>query len=171
MKSPTTEVAHYFVTEFIGRRWTRADYRSRHMRAAKILLKEMKYSQDAIISALMALKDGDYTQFGYNSPGELPKKIEGMEVLWSWGEPPLMERFLAPPPQPVIYSHDYDDWVRRWGRIAVERGDWDGIYVRQDPTQVEWLEDVLGRKLYRESIKQWQTLQRTTPQRRQSSGT
>jgi hypothetical protein len=168
-RNQTLDLARYFVCEFIGRRWTPADYRSRHMKTASRLLK-MGYDYDALVSALMALKERDYRQFGYTYD-DLPSNIEGMEVLWGWGEPPLIERFLRPAPMPEIYSDDFDRWVRRWGKIAIERGDWDGIYLKRDPSTVPWLQDIIGTFRFRRSVKRWQSLARTSPPNKPSSGT
>ena len=168
-KSQTLELAQYFVCEFIGRRWTRVDYSSRHMKAASKLLK-MGYSYDALVSALMAIKERDYAQFGYDHD-DLPENVQGMEVLWYWGEPPLIERFLQPDPMPEIYSEDYDGWVRRWGRQAIERGDWNGIYLKRDPSTAPWLRDIIGPSRFQRSVKRWQSLQRTSPQKKVSLDT
>lgn len=168
-RNQTLDLARHFVIEFLGRRWTPADYKGMHMKSASRLLK-MGYDYDAIISALMALKERDYAQFGY-SRDELPSNIRTIGILWAWGEPPLIERFLQPDPMPEIYSEDFDKWVRRWGKIAIERGDWNGVYLKQDPRSVPWLEDVIGRHRYRKSIELWQTLQPTSPQKKLSSDT
>lgn len=141
------------------------------MKAASRLLKA-GYDYDALISALMALKERDYVQFGYTRD-ELPDNIEGMECLLGWGEPPLIERFLRPDPMPEIYVSDdiYDGWVLRWGRIAIARGDWDGIYLKRDPSTAPWLRDIIGPSRFERSVRRWQSLQRTSPQKNQSLDT
>lgn len=157
------DLAVYFITVVMGRKMTPADYRGRHMKTASRLLKEMKYDYDAVIAALAALKRRDYKAFGYDID-DLPKgSIQGMEILYLWGEPPLIERFVSPPPMPPIYSCDFDEWVRQWGKLAIERGDWDGLYIRRDPNEVPWLMDIIGERKHKESVRKWQTQQRTSP--------
>lgn len=161
--NPTLRVARYFVTEVIGRRWTRADFRSRHMKAAKVLLKEMGYEEDAIIAALDALRNRRYEEFNYTHD-ELPDPpLSGMEILWAWGEPPLIERFVSPPDMPPVYSNDYDPWVRRWGKVALDRGDWDGIYRGEDIERKDWLRDIIGHRRFEESCQK-----RTSKQQRRA---
>lgn len=166
----TKDLMLFFVGEVIGRTVRPADYRSRHMKAAKILLKD--YDFDDICGALVSLRDRECGHFGYDSDRNLPNKLQGMEVLWAWGEPPLIERWLTPPERPPIYSHDFDKWVRRWGARAIERGDWDGIYIRQDPLAIEsWLGDILGHFAFEESVKRWQALQEISQQNAPSLNT
>lgn len=140
------------------------------MRTAKRLLKEMKYDLNDVMGALYSLRDREYSHFGYSSERDLPDadRIHGMEVLYMWGEPPLIERWLTPPAAPPVYSYDYDKWVKRWGQRAIERKLWDGIYLRQDPHMVEdWLRLVIGDARFDKSVKIWQTLQRTSQPRKQ----
>lgn len=168
-KSDTTIVAQYFVGTIIGRPWTQADYHGRHMKAASILLK-MGYDRDTICAALDCAKERAYEQFGYDTD-KLPQgKIEGLEFLYVWGEPPLIERFTAPPEIPPIYSTDYDLWVRQWGKKAIERGLWDGIYICSDPVIFDGLEEIVGWDKYQESISAWQTHQLAFQQNKQSCG-
>jgi len=129
------------------------------MKAARVLIHEMKYDPDAIIAALDAIVGGRYWEFGYEE-NKLPRlPIDGMEILYSWGEPPLMERFLRPPDPPEIYSADYDKWVRRYGEQAIKCGAWDGIYLRDDPRKNEdWLKDIIGDIKYEVSKTLWTRL-------------
>lgn len=157
-KSDTTIVAQYFVETIVGRPWTPADYKGRHMKSASILLK-MGYDRDTICAALDCLKERAYEQFGYDADKLPIGNLEGLEFLYVWGEPPLIERFTAPPKIPPIYSSDYDLWVRQWGKKAIERGLWDGIYVRTDPVKFDRLEEIVGWDKYQESISAWQTHQ------------
>lgn len=167
-RNPVQSLMKFFVGDIIGRRVTPADYRGRHTKCASRLLKEMGYDYEAIEGALYSLRDRKYQHFGYESERELPRlPIEGMEVLYLWGEPPLIERWLAPPAMPPVYSHDFDKWVIRWGAIAIRRGEWDGIYIKQDPRQEEaWLRLVIGDARFKESVNRWQTQQRTSRQKR-----
>ncbi len=167
--SPTQELAYRFVTEVLARAWTPADYRGRHMKAASNILK-MGYDYDSVVAALLALRDKDYVAFGLESERDLPREVSGMEVLYAWGEPPLIERFLTPPARPPVYSWDYDVWVQRWGAVAIRRGDWDGVYRRCDPESVGWLQGVIGDRCYEESVREW-TLQKTNQRSKLSSDT
>jgi hypothetical protein len=155
----------FFVREILGRSLTPADYRSRHMTAAKTLLKTMKYDYNDVVGALYSLRDKEASHFGYESPAQLPDRLEGMEILYRWGEPPLIERWLTPPPPPPVYSCDYDKWVQSWGKRAIARKVWDGLYLHQDPRVVEvWLRPAIGAARFEESLRIWQTLQVTWPQ-------
>jgi hypothetical protein len=170
--NPVRDLCTFFIREILDRKMSPADYRGRHMRTASRLLKEMKYDMDAVVAALVALKERDFAQFQYDSD-KLPKTIEGMEVLYLFGEPPLIERFISPPPIPPVYSQDYSAWVQRWGRTAIEREEWDGIY-RQDPTELSvcgWLPSTLGLERYKESVTLWLTQQQTSQQRKRLSDT
>ena len=165
----TRELMKFFVGEILGREITPADYRSRHMRSAKILLTEMKYSFNDVCGALMSLRDREASHFGYDSAGRLPQRVDGMEVLWHYGEPPLIERWLTPPPIPPVYSCDYDKWVQSWGHRAIARNVWDGIYLRQDPRAArEWLLPVIGDRCYERSVEQWLALMKTSQRNGQS---
>ena len=166
--SDAHKLSFFFIKEVLGRDITPADYRGRHVKAASTILK-MGYGYESVAQALLALRDGDPTAFRFESSRELPRIIT-IEMLWCWGEPPLIERFMAPPERPPVYSCDYDTWVQRWGKVAIERGEWDGIYRRRDPETVGWLKDVIGDS-YEESKRSWQTLQKTSQQNKPSSGT
>ena len=164
--NPVKDLALFFIRDIIGRRVTPADFRGRHMRAASILIK-MGYNVDDLEAALVALKTRDYAAFGYDSESELPSQLGGMELLWSWGEPPLIERFLTPPDPPPVYSWSYDRWVEKWGRRAIEIGMWDGIYVKQDPESCrDWLVGAVGDESFEKSVEAWQTLQETSSPRK-----
>ena len=166
--NPVRSMMLFFVGDILGRRVTPADFGGRHMKAASTLLKKMKYDYEAVEGALYSLRDREYTHFGYDSERDLPRNIQGMEILYSYGEPPLIERWLTAPPIPDVYSHDYDKWVRQWGARALRRGEWDGIYIRQDPRFVrEWLEPIIGTPKFEESISKWQTQNRTSRRRKQ----
>jgi len=162
----TRELMKFFVMDILGRKLTPADFHGRHMKAASNLLKKMKYNYHDVMGALYSLRDKQYAHFGYESERNLPR-LEGMECLYGWGEPPLIERWLTPPPMPPIYSNDYDTWITTWGKRAIQREVWDGIYIRQDPDSVEeWLLPIIGDARFEESVSKWQTLQRTSQQKR-----
>ncbi len=165
---PVRSMMQFFIGDILGRKLTPADYRGRHMKAASILLKKMGYDYEAVEGALYSLRDRQYEHFGYESESDLPSPpLTGMEILYRWGEPPLIDRWIAPPPMPPVYSHDYDKWVMRWGNTAIKQGVWDGLYTRQDPREVEsWLRFAIGDAKFEESIKQWQTQNRTSRQRK-----
>jgi len=160
------ELTVFFVKDIMRRSMTPADWRGRHAKAAKRLLTEMKYDRRDVMGALYSLRDREYSHFGFESESQLPNNIQGMEILYLWGEPPLIERWLTPPEAPPVYSCDYDKWVQKWGKRAIQRKLWDGIYLRQNPQLVEeWLKPVVGDEKYRMSVAIWQTLQET-PQRK-----
>lgn len=163
MNNPVLNLARFFVTSIVGRRWTPADYRSRHMKAASTLLNKMKYDYDAVVAALTALDERDYVQFGYDSDRGLPSPpLQGMEVLYCWGEPPLIERFLRPPEMPPVYSTDYDPWVLRWGKLAIKRGEWDGVYMGENVGL--WLVDIIGDERYEDSVA-WRKQRESQPRK------
>jgi hypothetical protein len=172
--NPIRDLAVFFIKQILGRSVTPADFRGRHMKASSKLLKEMGYQPGDVRAALEALHARRFTDFGYDSERQLPGKLEGMEILYAWGEPPLIERFLATPPPPEIYSNDYDRWVEQYGARAIERGEWDGIYLHKypgEPDVMDWLEPIIGIVNLGLSIIKWAELQPTTQQKKQSSGT
>jgi len=120
---PVKDLAFWFVTEVLGRWWTRADYGGTHMSHASRLIKKFKYDPSDIKACVMAMVD-DTFEFQ-----DMPEDFEFRYLISVLkGEPPYIEQFLAiPDPPPVYEINAYDMWVRVCGHRAIEAGIWDGI--------------------------------------------
>lgn len=123
--NPVYNLAYWFVTEVMGRKWSRADFGGSHMAHASRLIKKLKYAQSDIMACVMAMVDGVF-EFQDLPDGFEPRYL--ISILK--GEPPYIEQFLAVPDPPPVYEIDaYDGWVDEHGRKAIEEGIWDGIYL------------------------------------------
>jgi len=112
-ENKTQVLAHWFVTEVIGRPWTNDDYRSMHMRHAADLLKD--YSLEDIQGCLKAMVD--------ELLGELPFGIKSLTAIRG-GEPPWISRWFEykKDPPPIYEVDNYKDWKRRTDAAAQENG-------------------------------------------------
>lgn len=101
----TLALAQWFVTEYLGRAWTPADYSGSHMKHASILLKHYRLLD--VTGCLSAIRLG-LMEWSFS--------IDYLASLTK-GEPPLMERWLAlkATPPPVWNIHRYNQWARLTG--------------------------------------------------------
>ena len=94
------------------------------MAHAKKLL-GMGYKLDEIQSCALAMVKNPGRLEGWNQEW----KLQYLSTLLR-GEPPYIEQWLRPPDPPPVYEiHRYDDWVMVYGKKAIEKGLWDGIYL------------------------------------------
>jgi hypothetical protein len=135
-RSPSEVLAFRFVTEILGQQW---DYRKamQHLSAARDIVnpktdsvtgkKPETYSIDDAIACCKTLQAG--TIKAQNGDYVLVKSLRCL----FWGTPSYIEQYVIPPSRPAIHeSVAYDNWVRKHGKRAVQRGLWDGIYRRWD---------------------------------------
>lgn len=120
-RNDTLDLARWFVTQVLGRSWTRADYGGSHMAHAKKVLKG--YSIEDIKGCVLAVRDNP-AQFGFPASFEWRYLSTVLK-----GEPPLIEQYLTPPDPPPVWSAEYDQWVIEYGKKAFELEIWDGIYL------------------------------------------
>lgn len=122
--SDTKKLAQWFVIVILKRPWTKADWGGTHMAHAKKLL-GMGYKLDEIQSCALAMVKNPGRLEGWNQEW----KLQYLTTLLR-GEPPYIEQWLRPPDPPPVYEiHRYDDWVMVYGKKAIEKGLWDGIYL------------------------------------------
>lgn len=121
-RNQTKELAQWFVKEICNRPWTPADWGGAHMAHAKKLLK--LYTMEDIRGCAVALHEGDMEFEGWQDGWDLNYLTTLLK-----GEPPFIEQYLTPPDPPAVYMITaYDEWVRTYGRRAMERDIWGGVY-------------------------------------------
>lgn len=106
----TLKLAQWFVTEYLGRGWTDADFRGSHMAHAKAQLSSHDMSD--IVGCLTAIKLGMI---------DWPFPIEYLSTI-SKGEPPLITQWttLKVTPPPIWNRHAYNQWARMVGHDELE---------------------------------------------------
>lgn len=124
-KSPTNELAEWFVSKILGVEFNYVFHRA-HLAAAKQLINPKEGTGldiEIVKMCLEDLRDGKYSDW----------KDRPVTSLWAvtWGTPPYYERTLLRLREvpPVYQVRAYDDWVARCGRMARDLGYWDGVYL------------------------------------------
>lgn len=135
--SDTQRLAQHFVTGYIGRGWTNADYRGMHMGHARKIL-DLGYTYDQVVACLEALAQGDLTGgvpwVQYTTEGKFRQTGWVTLLCVLWGEPPAIERFLqGKVDKPGAFmGEDFKRWHRERDEIVPIQGEPEQITAARD---------------------------------------
>jgi len=171
------ELAFWFVRTFLNRSFDhRAD--GRELKEAKQLLNPMQkrgfpkvqpYTIEEVKEALFALRDGTTVVTHYKPFEEWHyqgRSIDTLGILF-WKTPDkriFIDALLEPPEPPQSYEFaEYAEWVKKYGKRALERSTWNGVFLwstMEEPYNCERMSfaelvDIVGEDLAMQALQKW----------------
>ena len=170
-------LAIWFVQTFLHREFDhRAD--GREIKEAERLLRPKQkkgfpkvkaYTEGEIKEALFALRDGTTTVTDFKPFEEWHyqnRPLDSLGVLfWRTKDGRIfIDALLEPPEPPQVYEFaEYGEWVKKYGKRALERSRWDGIFLwsaTEDPYDCERMSfaelvQIVGEDLAAQALKKW----------------